>query len=65
MSNALYCDQCGQIFPEGAEGSVSGSGTFTRVIDGVRKEVPRRQDQCPECSLAQQEWKPDRKHLRR
>lgn len=54
MSNALFCDTCTQVFPEGAEGSVSGTGTFTRVVDGIRKEVPRRQDQCPDCASAQQ-----------
>jgi len=57
MSNALICDTCTQVFPEGAEGSVSGNGTFTRTVDGVRKELNRRQDQCPNCADAQnQRW---------
>lgn len=58
MSNALMCDPCGQIFPEGAEGSVSGNGTFTRTVDGIRKEMQRRTDTCPECAAAQDtQWK--------
>lgn len=57
MSNAIICDTCTQVFPEGAEGSVSGNGTFTRTVDGVRKELNRRQDQCPECAEQQtQRW---------
>lgn len=57
MSNALFCDSCGNIFPEDAEGSVSGNGTFTRTVDGVRKQLQRRTDQCPECAQAQaQRW---------
>jgi hypothetical protein len=57
MSNALICDTCTQVFPEGAEGSVSGNGTFTRTVDGVRKELQRRQDQCPQCAGEQeQRW---------
>jgi len=57
MSNALICDTCTQVFPEGAEGSVSGNGTFTRTVDGVRKELNKRQDQCPTCADAQtQRW---------
>jgi len=57
MSNALICDTCTQVFPEGAEGSVSGNGTFTRTVDGVRKELNKRQDQCPTCADTQnQRW---------
>lgn len=56
MSNALFCDSCGMTFPENTEGSVTGNGTFTRVVDGVRKEVLRRQDQCPDCAASQQQW---------
>jgi len=57
MSNALICDTCVQVFPEGADGSVSGNGTFTRTVDGVRKELNKRQDQCSECADAQnQRW---------
>ena len=57
MSNALICDTCTMVFPEGAEGSVSGNGTFTRTIDGVRKELNKRQDQCPTCAETQnQRW---------
>jgi len=57
MSNALICDTCTAVFPEGAEGSVSGNGTFTRTIDGVRKELNKRQDQCPACAETQsQRW---------
>ena len=57
MSNALICDTCTAVFPEGAEGSVSGNGTFTRTIEGVRKELNKRQDQCPACAETQsQHW---------
>lgn len=57
MSNALICDTCVQVFPEGQEGSVSGNGTFTRTVDGVRKELQRRTDQCAPCASDQeQRW---------
>lgn len=53
MSNALICDTCGETFPEGQENSMSGNGTFTRTVDGVRKEMQRRQDQCAPCVTTQ------------
>lgn len=49
MSNAKFCDTCTAVFPEGQEGSESGIGTFTRVVDGVTKTIQQSRDTCVEC----------------
>lgn len=49
MSNAKICDACSDIFPEGQEGSISGIGTFTKVVDGVSRQVQQSNDTCAPC----------------
>lgn len=49
MSNAKWCDACGSLFPEGVEGSESGTGTITRNVDGRPTTLQQVRDFCPDC----------------
>jgi len=60
MANALICDTCTSVFPEDAEGSVSGMGTMSRFVNGQRRQEQRRMDTCPECVAGQEAYRRDR-----
>lgn len=49
MAIALLCDACGAMFPEGQEGSMSGMGTMTRMVEGRQQNQQARMDTCAEC----------------
>jgi hypothetical protein len=55
MSNAKYCDVCTNIFPEGQEGSESGIGTFSKMVDGRAQTIQQSRDTCAECVYGRQD----------
>jgi hypothetical protein len=52
MAIALICDTCGDMFPEGQEGSMSGMGQMNRIIDGRQQQQQARMDTCAPCADA-------------
>lgn len=49
MAIALICDVCTNLFPEGQEGSISGMGTMSRIVEGRQQQQQSRMDTCAEC----------------
>lgn len=49
MAIALICDVCTNLFPEGQEGSISGMGTMSRIVDGRQQQQQSRMDTCAQC----------------
>lgn len=52
MSSVRMCDRCGDIFPEGAEGSAVGTVTVMKRDSetGRKMAIQETQDQCPPCA---------------
>jgi hypothetical protein len=61
MAIAVLCDSCGDLYPEGQEGSMSGMGTMMRIVDGRQQNQQARMDTCASCVDARASLGSDRR----
>jgi hypothetical protein len=66
MSNAVWCDGCGSVFPEDVEGSEAGVGSITRRENGRTFTDQQTRHFCPICVAVRSkvsQWSPNMRAL--